>query len=166
MNQVTNDYESDVLGRTLHSFTVIEGGSQENSIPETAIVKANARTIPEYSNDKIIDLLENVVEEVNGQVDGELSLEVTQDSSPVYTPDDSQLVQACLKELGEETEVTSFNAVTDASNFTQVDKDFDMVIYGPGDLALAHSQDEHIKVEDYLQFIDHVKAIIKNYFDE
>ncbi|MGX7441737.1 ArgE/DapE family deacylase [Aerococcus urinae] len=165
MDQVTEDYESDVLGRTLHSFTVIEGGSQENSIPETAIVKANARTIPEFSNEKIIDLLEKIVEEINSKVDGELSLEVTQNSSPVNTPDDSQLVQACLKELGEETEVTSFNAVTDASNFTQVEKDFDMVIYGPGDLALAHSQDEHILVEDYVEFIDHVKAIIKNYFD-
>ncbi|KAA9302128.1 MULTISPECIES: ArgE/DapE family deacylase [Aerococcus] len=166
MDQVRQDYQNDVLGETYNSFTVISGGTQANSIPEQARATANARTIPEFSNDQIIALIQETIDELNEELEeGRVSVEVTQNSQPVMSAEDSQLLASFLEVLGD-LEVTSFNAVTDASNFTAVDQDFSMVIYGPGHLDLAHVLNEYVEVDAYLQYIEDIKKIIKDYYKQ
>ncbi|WP_350338475.1 ArgE/DapE family deacylase [Aerococcus sp. UMB1112A] len=164
MDQVRNDYHNDLLGETYNSFTVISGGTQANSIPESARATANARTIPEFSNDQIIDLIQETIDEFNKNLEeGQVSFEVTQNSQPIITAEDSPLVSSALNVLGD-LEVTSFDAVTDASNFTAVDQDFAMIIYGPGHLDLAHVLNEYVEVDAYLEYTEDIKAIIKDYY--
>lgn len=167
MAKVREEYSNETLGETFNSFTVVEGGTQANSIPETAKITANARTIPEFSNEKIIELLEETIKDLNEKLDeGELGLDVTQNSIPVITDDESSLVKSFLEVLGDDYKVTSFSAVTDASNFTDVDNDFDMVIYGPGLLEKAHALDEYVEVEAYNDYVDDIKEIIKKYYGQ
>ena len=61
-----------------NSFTVIEGGKQINSIPSKVSVLVNARTIPEFDNDEVIQLLNEIIEELNQEIDGKLELIITQ----------------------------------------------------------------------------------------
>ncbi len=65
MAEVTANYENPELGRTIHNVTVIKGGTQVNSIPGQAALQGNIRSIPEFSNDQVIALLQKIVDELN-----------------------------------------------------------------------------------------------------
>lgn len=60
MAEVTANYENPELGRTIHNVTVIKGGTQVNSIPGQAALQGNIRSIPEFSNDQVIALLQKL----------------------------------------------------------------------------------------------------------
>ena len=59
MDALANDFQNSALGKTIHNVTVINGGNQVNSIPSQAQLQGNIRSIPEFPNDQIIDLLQN-----------------------------------------------------------------------------------------------------------
>lgn len=162
MNKIEEEYENEILGPTLHAFTVINGGTQPNSIPETAAVTAVVRTIPEFSNEQLIEKVEEVIEQVNENSGGQLELEVNQKSEPVITDPDSELVQTAKKVVGDQ-QVTGVGAVTDASSFSAGGNDFDLVMRGPGKMELAHMPDEYVEVDDYLDYIDEIKEIALTY---
>lgn len=140
------------LGTMLNVFTVIEGGTQINSVPEQTILKANARTIPECDNQVVLDILHTTIEELNAKIDGRFELNILQNNLAVERPDDSPLVQSIRKVVGKEIPAVGLGGATDASNFCRVEKPFDLAIYGPGNAAQAHTVDEFIAITDYLDF--------------
>lgn len=142
------------LGRTLNVFTVIEGGSQINSVPEKTVLKANARTIPECDNQVVLDILNETIEEINATIEGRLELNVLQSNMAVERSDESALVQSIRKIAGRDLPAVGLGGATDASNFCRVEKEFDLAIYGPGATPLAHTVNEYVEVEDYLSFCD------------
>lgn len=142
------------LGRMLNVFTVIEGGTQINSVPEQTVLKANARTIPECDNQVVLDILNSTIEELNATMEGRLELNVLQNNMAVERSDESELVRAIRKVAGRDIPAVGLGGATDASNFCRVEKEFDLAIYGPGVMALAHTVDEYVEVEDYLNFCD------------
>ncbi|WP_440897472.1 ArgE/DapE family deacylase [Amphibacillus sp. Q70] len=140
------------LGSMLNVFTVIEGGTQINSVPEQTILKANARTIPECDNQVVLDILNTTIDEMNEKVDGRLELNVLQNNMAVERSDQSKLVQSIRKIAGRDIPSIGLGGATDASNFCRVEKEFDLAIFGPGASATAHTVDEYVEVKDYLYF--------------
>lgn len=140
------------LGRMLNVFTVIEGGTQINSVPERTVLKGNARTIPECDNQVALDILNSTIEELNTTIEGRLELNVLQNNMAVERPDDSQLVQSIQKVAERDIPTVGLGGATDASNFCRVEKAFDLAIYGPGEGAVAHTVDEYVEIDDYLSF--------------
>lgn len=165
MKKIQNSYENEELGTTLHSFTVIKGGNQPNSIPASASLTGVIRTIPEFPNDKLIEKIEKMVEQVNESFEGNLELKVNQDSQPVITDPNSELIQAAKKVVGNQ-QVTGVGAVTDAASFAALNKDFDLVMRGPGKMELAHMPDEYVEVDAYLKYIDELKEIALAYLND
>jgi succinyl-diaminopimelate desuccinylase len=165
MQKVHDQYENDVLGPLFHSVTGINGGGQENSLPGKATLTANVRTIPEFSNEQVIEKVEEMVEQLNGEIEGTLEFEVTQDSKPFIANSESELIKVAQKVLGDRP-LSGIGAVTDAASFAEANDNFDLVMWGPGDASLAHEPDEHVEVETYLQYIDDLKEIILTYLNE
>lgn len=163
MRKITDEYENEDLGKLYHSFTVIEGGNQVNSIPESASAEINVRTIPEYHNEKVIGKVEEMIQHVNENFDGHLEIEVTQNSYPVASEPDSELIKAAQEVLGDRP-VTGMKPVTDASNFAEKN-DFDLLVSGPGVSEQAHVVDEHVEVDHYLTYIDEMKKIALTYLN-
>lgn len=159
--KVTNDYTNDVLGKVAASVTVINGGDQVNSIPALTTVQGNIRTIPEFDNTKVKDLLHKIIDELNQEENVTLELSIDADLNSVASDKDSALAQAVLNNTN--AKPGGISPVTDAAAFTQADRDFDVVIYGPGESSLPHQLDEYVSIEDYLSKIDEYKAIIKEY---
>lgn len=151
------------LGRMLNVFTVIEGGTQINSVPEQTILKANARTIPECDNQVVLDILNSTIEEINATINGRLELNVLQNNMAVERSDESALVQSIRKVTGRDLPAVGLGGATDASNFCRVEKKFDLAIFGPGETALAHTVDEYVEVDDYLYFCDLFVDVAKDY---
>lgn len=164
VKKIQEEYENDVLGRTLHSFTVLKGGNQPNSIPAAASLTGVFRTIPEISNAKLIEKVKEIIHQLNENSEGELELEVNQNSQPVITDPNSELIQATKKVVGDQP-VTGVGAVSDAASFAAGNKDFDLVMRGPGKMELAHMTDEYVEIDAYLNYIDELKEIVLTYLN-
>ncbi|MCD1146508.1 ArgE/DapE family deacylase [Peptoniphilus sp. KCTC 25270] len=85
--------KNDSLGNFDHNITIIGGGLQVNSIPDQAYLEANARTIPELENDKIIARIQEIIDELNKKEGVDLELRVTSSLPPVEANPNSDLVK-------------------------------------------------------------------------
>lgn len=142
------------MGASFNVNTVIQGGDQINSVAGQVTLSANARTVPEFSNDEIIAIIEDVMAELSSETTGQLELNVLQNNPPAAGGHDSALVQAIRQATGRDIPATVLAGATDASNFGRVEKPHDLAIFGPGVFNLAHALDEYVSVSEYLEFID------------
>lgn len=163
MDKVSESHENDVLGKFIHNITLIDGGTQVNSIPETAKIQGNIRSIPEFSNDETIELLEKVISEINEEIDGKLELSVDFNKYPVSSNPESELIQRIQEQFDEELPLGGISATTDAAEFTRSDNEFDVVILGPGVPTLPHQVNEYVEIDNYLEFIDLYKKLFPAY---
>lgn len=153
------------LGRTINVHTVIEGGSQINSVAGKVLLQANARTVPEANNNVVMSLIQEAMEELNQEERGHLTLHVLQDNPPADSTKDNPLIQAVQGAANETVCIETLPGATDASNFSRIEKPIDLVIYGPGQTALAHQVDEFIEVDKFLAFVDLYKTATKTYLN-
>jgi succinyl-diaminopimelate desuccinylase len=156
---------NDTLGATLNVFTMIAGGNQINSVPEATILSGNARTVPEVGNDVVIGIFNEAIDSINAKGQGSLALNILQNNQFADGANDSDLVASILA-VDPDAENRGLSAATDGAIFTDVDNDFDFVIYGPGDMADAHTINEAISVDEYLEFIARYGAIYRSYLNE
>lgn len=163
MEKVTNDYLNDELGRTIHNVTVIEGGKQVNSIPSRAVLQGNIRSIPEFSNDKVIHLLEKLVNQLNEGVSYHLELKIDYNKIPVKADKDSLLIQSIQKQFVSPLPLVTAAGTTDAAEFTKSKNQFDLVVFGPGVPTLPHQIDEFVEIDNYLDMIEKYQKIAKSY---
>ncbi|MGX7107008.1 ArgE/DapE family deacylase [Hutsoniella sourekii] len=151
------------MGETINVNTVINGGDQINSVCGRAVLKANARTVPEADNAVVIETIQQAIEELNQVNEGELELNILQDNPSVESPVDNDLVKAIRVATNEEIPAKPLMGATDASNFGRVPKDIDLAIYGPGTPSRAHTHDEYVEVDQYIEFIDIYVDAVKEY---
>lgn len=165
LDPIIANYENKQLGRTIHSVTLIEGGVQLNSIPEYAEYQANARTIPEFDNDKLTALIEETVEELNGLDKGyQFEFELLADMPTVVSDPESELIQVIHEVSHQDNiELIALPGTTDTAQFQRNNPNMDVAIYGPGDVNIAHQLNEFIEVDDYLAFIPTFVKIIEGY---
>lgn len=142
------------LGKAINVNTVINGGDQINSVAGKVVMKANARTIPENDNQVVIDIIQDTIDQLNQEGRGQLELNILQNNYAVLSPVDNPLVQTIRHVAKREIPAVALSGATDASNFGRIDKSFDLAIFGPGALKLAHTVDEYVGVDEYLTFID------------
>ncbi|MDO4903704.1 MAG: ArgE/DapE family deacylase [Limosilactobacillus sp.] len=157
------------LGKIQHSVTVIEGGDQVNTIPDHALLKGNVRPTPSFDNQKVADLLNKVVDEINVKYPYHLKLTIIQDYHPIFTDPDSKFVKTALdaskKYFPHDVKTDIINGATDASVFTSHRPDLPAVVLGCDFWDEAHQTDEYTTISSYLATVDVYKKIIKEFFD-
>lgn len=163
MDEISASYVNEALGRTIHNVTIINGGNQVNSIPGKATLQANIRSIPDFENAKIIQILQDTVDELNIGEDYLLELTVDQNKGAVDSNKHSDLIDVIQKQFDEPLPLIGIAATTDAAEFTKSKKDFDFVVFGPGVITLPHKVDEYVEIDNYLDMIDKYVAITKDY---
>lgn len=163
MDALANDFQNSALGKTIHNVTVINGGNQVNSIPSQAQLQGNIRSIPEFPNDQIIDLLQKIVDELNEGTNYHLELTIDYNKIPVKANHDSSLIYHIQKQFEQPLPLVGAAATTDAAEFTKSAHSFDFVVFGPGVVNLPHQIDEYVEIDNYLDMIDTYQAIILSY---
>lgn len=158
-----------VTGKFLFNFDVISGGTQVNTIPASAKAEFNARTIKEFDNEKVKDIVNNSINELN-QSDKKyhLSSKVLMQLDPVTSTKDNNLDKLIMKVttryLDNEFKQTGLSAITDATQYLKNKPDnFPMAIFGPGQTDSAHISNEYVYKDFYLKFADIYKVIMKAY---
>ena len=126
--------------RECFNVVAITGGIAGNVIPDRASATLNYRFAPDTS----VEQAEAHVREVLAGLD--LEIEVT-DSAPGALPGlDTSAAQDFLAALGGEVPLAAKQGWTDVSRFSALGTP--AVNFGPGDPLLAHTDDEHVPVDD------------------
>ena len=147
-----------LIGPAVMNFGVIRGGTQPSSVAERCIVQIDRRWLPMEKLERVLDEYADIIKELEAEVPNfrctmtrmESNM-ATMDHMPMEIPLDDPLVsdlKSAIKGAGiPEVQIAAFGGWTDASlvsNFAHIPT----VVFGPGDLSVAHSRCEYIPVEE------------------
>ncbi len=147
-----------IIGPAVMNFGVIKGGTQPSTVADRCVVQIDRRWVPMEKLDRVLGEYQEILAELesedpsfHGTMTRMESNMATMDHMPVEIPLDDPLVvdlKASLTELGNPSpRIAAFGGWTDASligNFAYIPT----LIFGPGDLSVAHSRCEYIPVDE------------------
>lgn len=127
------------LGKVTINVGTIRGGQNFNSVPDSAVVGIDIRTIPGLSNREIIEKLQmELGEEVDLASVLDIEGVITDPQNP-WVEEVFDLAETCL---GMRPPVRALSGFTDASILVPAYKGPPALILGPGEMAMAHAVDE------------------------
>lgn len=161
------------------SLTIIKGGIKDNVVPDRCEAIIDFRILPGQKIDPIFNALKKLIEEDLGYIlksepigkpeEVFVYLENIQYSEPSYWKDWKKA--SILKSFyGIIEEVYNkkpfyflFPASADASHFRNTGYCVETIMFGPGSAASAHSIDEYIEIQDYINAIKVYTLFAYNY---
>jgi succinyl-diaminopimelate desuccinylase len=131
------------LGTGTFVISTLHAGINSNSVPDSARLTLDMRTVP---GQKSADILK----EIEGIVRGEAAIETTVDLESVWTDPELPWVrrvrEICGKSLDDVIGIETVAFFTDAAPIRDALPGLPVVILGPGDPALAHKTDESCSI--------------------
>lgn len=165
IDEISSNYVNEELGSTIHNITIMNGGKQVNSIPNFASLQGNIRSIPEFSNDDIIKVLQDTVDELNKNQPYKLKLTIDYNKLSVKANKQSELIKVIQQQFDEPLPLIGIGATTDTAEFIKSSNPFEFIVFGPGESTLPHQVNEYVDIDNYLDMIDKYKQIILTYLN-
>lgn len=144
---------------TLH-VGLIEGGTAGNIIPKHCRIDWEARGVPGFQPDEVVDRLrafaaEHLIPRMH-EVSTETGIETWHAQEvPALWPQDGSPAETLVMALARQNETKAVSYQTEAGYFQQID--IPTVICGPGSIKQAHKPDEFVSLEQVAlcdQFMD------------
>lgn len=146
-----------VLGAPTINIGRIEGGDQPSTVAGDCLIKLDRRCVPTETIAQVYEELNQICTELHEE-DPRFEAEIRDvfegenllPHVPFCIEKDDPLVlsvQAAMAESCRTGEITAFPAWSDAGAISSV-TDSMCIVMGPGDLGVAHSIDEYIKIKD------------------
>ncbi len=146
----TFDKKNDFIGEVKITPTIIEGGTVKNMAPEKAELYLDIRTIPEVSNQEIID-------QISQKLNADISV-VSDRYVATSTDPNHKVVTSAVSASGKK----GFGSPT-SSDWVFL-HDIPTVKIGPGHSQCSHTRDEHIEIEQLHKGVEIYQNLIKAYF--
>jgi acetylornithine deacetylase/succinyl-diaminopimelate desuccinylase family protein len=153
----------------LHTST-INGGSEWSMVPDFCRVRVERRTVPGETSSVVINELKQILEELkkeDPQFNAEIRLVLNKQPMEISAQEDVvKILQIAFREVRQsEPKIIGQPYWTDASIF--VNKAFiPTCIFGPGNIDVAHSKDEYIKIDDVVDSAKIYALAAKNFLEE
>jgi acetylornithine deacetylase len=147
-----------LVGYPTWAIGIIHGGHAANVIPETCEVVVDRRIIPGETSEGSIEEFEEAMERL-AATDSDLHPSVaSRDLAdwPLDTAEDEAIVQAAMRALqvqGLPPQPQGVTYGTDASKL-QVKCGVPCIVYGPGDIGYAHTDNERVDLTEVVQSAD------------
>lgn len=122
------------------TVTRISGGESGNSVPDYAELNFDRRLVPGESAELAFVELSALV----GRWPG-VTAEITSSYRPVYTRSDAPIVTEFKRLTGKDPTSVPFG--TNAAHYGAELAETDLVVFGPGDIAQAHTPDEFVTLD-------------------
>jgi acetylornithine deacetylase/succinyl-diaminopimelate desuccinylase family protein len=145
------------LGAATYNIGTIQGGIRRNMVPDRCVFQIGKRYLPGDSPDAIRAELEEVIATCKAEPDVRVSLVREPEFDRVPHPPleihpdhplPSALRATVAQVTGETPRVGSWGAFTDGALLQAAG--IPAVIFGPGDVSLAHTDEEHIALSELL----------------
>jgi acetylornithine deacetylase len=140
-----------LLGHSTACVTTIEGGSKVNIIPDRCRAQIDGRFVPGRTADEIeADLRKRL--QAHLDADEKFTLTVNKAHTALDCPPDAPVVQALLEvchPITGQRQPSGVNYFADTGPFSAAG--IPSVLFGPGDIAQAHTADEFLELEQLYQ---------------
>jgi acetylornithine deacetylase/succinyl-diaminopimelate desuccinylase family protein len=145
------DIEHPVLGRPSINVGTIRGGEKVNVVPASCIAEVDRRSLPGETRESVVASIEAAVERATKRFpDIDATIELPFFGAPFEVREGSPVLKAIVaassEAQGREAEVVGFRGSSDARFFAEAGAD--VVVCGPGDIALAHTARESIDLAE------------------
>jgi len=146
-------FEADPFwGKVSVNIGQFHGGVQVNIVPNYSEIQLDFRIISEEDKEKVLELIRKTGEEIAKKYKVRFTEEIFNYHSPIFTSSDNLYVKKFLQAAGiKEVIVTKY--CTDGATIVPGRK-IPFIIFGPGDIAQAHQNDEYIKLESLYRAVD------------
>ncbi|MGZ4883277.1 MAG: M20 family metallopeptidase [Halobacteriota archaeon] len=133
-----------VLGNETITVSAITAGDAPNIVPDRCRIDVDYRYVPPHDASSVLEMLRVELREAR--------IEFAEDpknfSRPFYLPTHEiiTLLSESIRRSGQDPQVVTMDASTDASRFNEAG--IPTVVFGPGDIAQAHTTDEWIDLRE------------------
>lgn len=146
-------FEADPFwGKTSMNIGQFNGGVQVNIVPNYSEIQLDFRVISEEDKEKAIELVRKTGEEITKKYKVRFREEIFNYHPPIFTSPDNHYVEKFLQAAGAK-EVIITKYCTDGATIIPI-KNMPFIIFGPGDIAQAHQNDEYIELESLYRAVD------------
>src|SRR5205823_3094326 len=139
-----------LLGRPSVHASLITGGTGMSTYPDRCLLRVERRTLPGESAAAVRSEIETACERVKSRrPDFRADVAVTRARDPSDVPLDAPLARALGAALEAERQpvrVSGMTAWTDAAILNAAG--IPAICFGPGDIALAHADEEYVRVDE------------------
>ncbi|MEM6795992.1 MAG: acetylornithine deacetylase, partial [Acidobacteriota bacterium] len=141
------------------SMARVEAGSAINIVPEKAVMDLGWRVLPGVDSDAIAERIRERLEEA---LRGEAWIfERGSESPPMLLEEDHELNREVSK-LASQTETLSASYATDGGWMHHSGR-FDCVLYGPGDISVAHRPDEWLPKDEFERCSKDLRVLVEHF---
>jgi len=155
------------LGRGTMNVGVIEGGTKPNVVPESCRIVIDRRLTMGETPERAVKEFEKIVAKLSVEdPDLRASVNYLYGWRPTLIPADEEIVRvvraAVETTLGFESELVVSRFHTDGGYIHHMAK-MPIVVFGPGDEALAHTTDEYIEIDQVVSAAEVYAATIQDF---
>jgi acetylornithine deacetylase/succinyl-diaminopimelate desuccinylase len=151
----THQHTHPLLGHATYNIGTIEGGLSRNMVPDRCIFRFSKRCLPDDSPEAIRAEIEAAI----AAAESEARISVVRETDveqvprpPLELMPDHPLARALAATVnhftGRTPALRGLGGYTDGGLLQRAG--IPAIVFGPGDLTLAHSDDEHIALEDII----------------
>jgi succinyl-diaminopimelate desuccinylase len=151
LEEALPDVSHPVLGGPSIGVGTIQGGVKVNIVPASCTIEIDRRSVPGETKETVIESVEAAVDlarEVFPDIDAKVEIMFYAD--PFEVSESARVVQEVAAAVGDamggEAELIGFRGASDARFIA--DTGADVVLCGPGDIALAHTAQESVDVDE------------------
>jgi len=143
-----------LLGSPKVHTSTIQGGTDWSIIPERCVLRLERRTLPGELVSSVMSEIDEILQDIKrNNRDLEATARSPYDMPPLETAPTELIVQllqqAVAKVVGREMPITGVPYWTDGALLSKL-ASIPTCLFGPGDIGVAHSADEHVSVKDVL----------------
>ena len=146
-----------LLGTPTISVGVVQGGDAVNIVPDLCRIQVDRRTVPGETRESILRPLQDMVSGMEGVILEEPFLDVPGMEVSGESPAVIHLEEAVRKVTGESATEAAHYA-TDAGIYSGAG--IPTVVFGPGDIAQAHTDAEYLDLEEFHRAVRIIQALL------
>jgi len=159
-----------LVGSPALSVNIIQGGTQLNTIPNRCFIEIDRRVIPGENSQDILEEVDKFLDKLKKE---NPLLDLEREDPFITSPSmqinrDEEIVQTlfkCIRDNGAiEPKIRGVKFGTDAAIF--VAQGIPTVVFGPGNIAQAHSEDEWVEIKQVAQAAEIIAQAIIVYQNE
>jgi succinyl-diaminopimelate desuccinylase len=136
------------------------GGVQVNVVPNYSEVQLDFRVISEEDKKRALELVRKKGQDIGEEFGVQFKEEIFNCHPSIFTSLDNLYIQKFMQVAGVK-EATIVKYCTDGGTIIP-EKKIPFIIFGPGDIAQAHQNDEYIELESLYQSVDTFLEFLKS----
>lgn len=151
-------------GESVMNFGTITGGTEQSTVADRCIIRLDRRFIPGETKESVMAEYQDIIDRIKAEDPSfNAEIRVTPESvlelfhPPLITSMNEPIVSALRESIREvihrEPGITKGIGWSDAA-LLKVYANIPTVVFGPGDLSLAHTEEEHIAIDDLMNGVD------------